>query len=68
MSVNTSASTAAENPGWLAQKETVLEVLNEGVIIVRDGHRIFLPTRSVEKWPASPGQLLRKTSRIQLLA
>ncbi len=38
-----------EKPEWLAQMETVLEVLNEGVIIANDRHRIlFANSRFVE--------------------
>ena len=38
-----------EKPAWLAQMETVLEVLNEGVIIANDRHRIlFANSRFVE--------------------
>ena len=39
----------AEKPEWLAQMKTVLEVLNEGVIIANDRHRIlFANSRFVE--------------------
>jgi PAS domain S-box-containing protein len=38
-----------EKPEWLAQMETVLEVLNEGVIISADGYRIlFANSRFME--------------------
>jgi PAS domain-containing protein len=38
-----------EKPEWLTQMESVLEVLNEGVIIASDGHRIlFANSRFVE--------------------
>jgi PAS domain S-box-containing protein len=39
----------AEQPEWLAQMETVLEVLNEGVIVANDQHRIlFANSRFLE--------------------
>ncbi len=42
-------SIAKENPEWLGQMEIVLEVLNEGVIIANDRHRIlFANSRFVE--------------------
>jgi PAS domain S-box-containing protein len=42
-------SLEAEKPEWLAQMETVLEVLNEGVIVADDRHRIlFANSRFVE--------------------
>lgn len=56
MSVNTSTSTAAENPGWLAQMETVLEVLNEGVIIVCDGNRILFANSRFAEMTGIPRQ------------
>jgi PAS domain S-box-containing protein len=38
-----------EKPEWLIQMETVLEVLNEGVVVADDGHLIvFANTRFVE--------------------
>ena len=38
-----------EKPEWLTQMETVLEVLNEGVLIADDRHRIlFANSRLVE--------------------
>jgi PAS domain-containing protein len=38
-----------ERPEWLTQMETVLEVLNEGVVIANDDHRIlFANSRFVE--------------------
>jgi len=44
MSVDKEDSIEMEKPEWLTQMENVLEVLNEGVIIASDGHRILLPT------------------------
>jgi len=41
MPVTHSNSIEAETSGWLARMETVLEVLNEGVIIADDHHRIL---------------------------
>lgn len=48
-----------EKPEWLAQMETVLEVLNDGVIIANETHKIlFANSRFLEmtgfsrkKWP-----------------
>jgi len=34
-------SPAMDKPEWLMQMETVLEVLNEGVVIADDSHRIL---------------------------
>jgi PAS domain S-box-containing protein len=49
MSLNRKESNAINTPGWLAQMETVLEMLNEGVIIASDSHRIlFANSRFVE--------------------
>lgn len=36
-----SVATKMENPEWLAQMGTVLEVLNEGVMITNDEHQIL---------------------------
>jgi sigma-B regulation protein RsbU (phosphoserine phosphatase) len=41
MSVTPSDSIEMEKPEWLTQMEAVLEVLNEGVIIADDRHRIL---------------------------
>src|SRR6266850_2051385 len=41
MSVTPSDSIEMEKPEWLTHMETALEVLNEGVIIADDRHRIF---------------------------
>jgi PAS domain S-box-containing protein len=41
MSVTPSDSMEMEKPEWLTHMETVLEVLNEGVIIADDRHRIL---------------------------
>lgn len=49
----------AEKPEWLAQMETVLEVLNEGVIIANDRHRIlFANSRFVEMTGISDQDLI----------
>jgi PAS domain S-box-containing protein len=41
MSVTKKDSIEMEKPEWLAQMENVLEVLNEGVIVASDQHRIL---------------------------
>ena len=56
MSVTTSASTSTENPGWLAQMATVLEALNEGVIIVREGRRILFGNSRFAEMTGIPRQ------------
>lgn len=49
MSLNRKESNATNTPEWLAQMETVLEMLNEGVVIASDSHRIlFANSRFVE--------------------
>ena len=49
MSVTGKDSIEAQNPEWLTQMETVLEVLNEGVVIADDSHRIlFANSRFVD--------------------
>ena len=49
MSLTTGDSIEMEKPEWLTQMETVLEVLNEGVVIANDNHRIlFANSRFVE--------------------
>jgi PAS domain S-box-containing protein len=49
MSVTGRALIETEKPEWLTQMETVLEVLNEGVLIADDRHRIlFANSRLVE--------------------
>ena len=49
MSLTTGDSIEMEKPEWLTQMETVLEVLNEGVIIADDRHRIlFANSRLME--------------------
>ena len=42
MSLTRTDSLDREKPYWLTQMEAVLEVLNEGVIIATDTHRILL--------------------------
>lgn len=60
MSVTARDSTASQKPEWLAQMETVLEVLNEGVIIADDGHRIlFANSRFLEMTGISQEDLSR---------
>jgi PAS domain S-box-containing protein len=49
MSVTGKDSIETQNPEWLTQMEAVLEVLNEGVIIADDNHRIlFANSRFVD--------------------
>src|SRR5713101_10177222 len=49
MSVTGRDSIETQKPEWLTQMETVLEVLNEGVIIADDSHRIlFANSRFVD--------------------
>ena len=49
MPMTSNDSLDTERPEWLAQMETVLEVLNEGVIVANDRHRIlFANSRFVE--------------------
>ena len=49
MSVTTKDSIEMQKPEWLTQMENVLEVLNEGVIVASDQHRIlFANSRFVE--------------------
>jgi PAS domain S-box-containing protein len=60
MSVTGGGSTASQKPEWLAQMETVLEVLNEGVIIADDRHRIlFANSRFLEMTGISQEDLSR---------
>lgn len=49
MSVTRKDPIGIDTPDWLSQMETVLEVLNEGVVIAGDDHRIlFANSRFVE--------------------
>lgn len=49
MSLTSTDSLDREKPDWLTQMEAVLEVLNEGVIIASEGHRIlFANSRFLE--------------------
>src|SRR5258708_12743008 len=49
MSVTGRDSIETPKPEWLTQMETVLEVLNEGVVIADDSHRIlFANSRFVD--------------------
>jgi PAS domain S-box-containing protein len=48
-----------EKPEWLIQMETVLEVLNEGVVIANDRHRIlFANSRFLEMTGIPPQELI----------
>jgi PAS domain S-box-containing protein len=60
MSVTGGHSTGSQKPEWFAQMETVLEVLNEGVIIADDQHRIlFANSRFLELTGISQEDLSR---------
>jgi PAS domain S-box-containing protein len=49
MSLNRKESNVTDTPEWLSQMETVLEVLNEGVIVANEGQQIlFANTRFLE--------------------
>jgi len=54
--MTTRASAATENPEWLAQMEAAPEVLEEGVRIVRDGHRILLANSRFVEMTGIPRQ------------
>jgi PAS domain S-box-containing protein len=59
MPVNGRDSIDTEKPEWLAQIETVLEVLNEGVVIADDRHRIlFANSRFLEMTGFSRHELI----------
>jgi PAS domain S-box-containing protein len=60
MSVTTGDSLEMEKPEWLSQMETVLEVLNEGVIITNERLQIlFANTRFLEMTGISEKELAR---------
>ncbi len=60
MSVTGGDSIGSQKPEWLAQMETVLEVLNEGVMIADDRHRIlFANSRFLEMTGISREDLSR---------
>jgi PAS domain S-box-containing protein len=60
MSVITGDSIEMEKPDWLTQMETVLEVLNEGVIVVSEQqHILFANTRFLEMTGISEKELTR---------
>lgn len=48
--------TEMEKPEWLTQMETVLEVLNEGVVIADDRHRILFANSRFSEMTIIPGQ------------
>jgi len=55
----TSQFLSLERPEWLEQMESVLEVLNEGVVITNDCHRIlFVNSRFVEMTGISKEDLI----------
>ena len=56
MSMTTKDSLAMENPEWLSQMETVLEVLNEGVIVVRENHQILFANSQFAEMTGIPRQ------------
>jgi phosphoserine phosphatase RsbU/P len=59
MSLTGKESNATNKPEWLSQMETVLEVLNEGVVIASDSHRIlFANSRFVEMTGFSRHELI----------
>jgi PAS domain S-box-containing protein len=47
-----------QKPNWLAQMETVLEVLNKGVVIADDRHRIFFVNSRFSEMTGIPRQEL----------
>lgn len=49
---------AIQKPDWLAQMETVLEILNEGVIIADDGYRILFANSRFSEMTGIPRQEL----------
>ena len=65
--MTTENSIAMERPEWLTQMENVLEVLNEGVIVASDEHRIlFANSRLVEMTGLGIG-VSRKLSAVRRL-
>jgi PAS domain S-box-containing protein len=58
MSLTTGDSIQMEKPEWLTQMETVLEVLNEGVIIADDRHRILFANSQFVQMTGIPRQNL----------
>jgi PAS domain S-box-containing protein len=60
MSMTTGDSIKMEKPEWLSQMEAVLEVLNEGVIVVNERqHILFANTRFLEMTGISEKELTR---------
>ena len=60
MSVTSGDSNTIEKPEWLSQMETVLEVLNEGVIVIDERQRIlFANTRFLEMTGIFENELAR---------
>src|SRR5260370_28750398 len=56
MSVIAGDSAEMEKPEWLTQMETVLEVLNEGVVIADDRGRILFANSRFLEMTGIPGQ------------
>jgi PAS domain S-box-containing protein len=56
MSLTTGDSIEMEKPEWLTQMETVLEVLNEGVVIADDRGRILFANSRFLEMTGIPGQ------------
>ena len=56
MSMTTKDSLAMENPEWLSQMETVLEVLNEGVVVIRANHQILFANSQFAEMTGIPRQ------------
>src|SRR5580704_4478800 len=60
MSVTSGDSNKIEKPEWLAQMEAVLEVLNEGVIVIDERQRVlFANTRFLEMTGISHEEIAR---------
>jgi PAS domain S-box-containing protein len=56
MSMTTKDSIEIQKPEWLGQMETVLEVLNEGVLVIREGHRILFANSQFAEMTGIPRQ------------
>src|SRR5271168_4739730 len=60
MPVTSGDSNTIEKPEWLSQMESVLEVLNEGVIVIDERqHILFANTRFLEMTGISEKELAR---------
>jgi len=56
MSMTTKDSLEMEKPAWLGQMETVLEVLNEGVVLIRENHQILFANSQFAEMTGIPGR------------